>query len=101
MERYKLNKGVFSFLAKQGLSVHDMRSVINSYAMTIGEKRPKKDREKWYSTISELIANDFKNFKKVYNSNSIKISKQTSYDDWYQESSMDGTFAYNGVADDF
>jgi len=29
------------------------------------------------------------------------IQKQQPYDEWWQESNLDGSFAYNGVTDDF
>lgn len=28
-------------------------------------------------------------------------NKKQSYDEWWQEKNMDGSFAYNGVTDDF
>lgn len=98
---FKLNSGVFSFLNRQGLSIHEMRRIISLYALSIEIKRPKKTRLKWYSKITNLAQKDFANFKKVYNKNK-EIKKQVrTYDDWYQECSFDGSFAYNGVADDF
>ena len=98
---FKLNSGVFSFLNRQGLSIHEMRRIISLYALSIEIKRPKKARLEWYSKITDLAQKDFANFKKVYNKNK-EIKKQIrTYDDWYQECSFDGSFAYNGVADDF
>lgn len=98
---FKLNSGVFSFLNKQGLSIREMRRIISLYALSIEIKRPKKARLEWYSKITDLAQKDFANFKKVYNKNK-EIKKQIrTYDDYYQECSFDGSFAYNGVADDF
>ena len=98
---FKLNSGIFSFLNRQGLSIHEMRRIISLYALSIEIKRPKKARLEWYSKITDLAQKDFSNFKKVYNKNK-EIKKQIrTYDDWYQECSFDGSFAYNGVADDF
>ena len=98
---FKLNSGVFSFLNRQGLSIHEMRRIISLYALSINIKRPKKARLEWYSKITDLAQEDFANFKKVFNKNK-EIKKQIrTYDDWYQECSFDGSFAYNGVADDF
>ncbi len=98
---YKLNSGIFNFLNKQGLSIHEMRRIISLYALSIGIKRPKKARLEWYSKITELAQNDFVNFKKIYNKNKEIKKKIRTYDDWYQECSFDGSFAYNGVADVF
>lgn len=98
---FKLNSGVFSFLNKQGLSIHEMRRIISLYALSIGIKRPKKARLEWYSKITELAQEDFSNFKKVFNKNKERKKKINTYDDWFQECSFDGSFAYSGVTDDF
>ena len=98
---HKINKGIWIFLDKQGLSIHSMRRIISLYALSIDIKRPKKARLEWYSKITDLAQEDFSNFKKVYNKNK-EIRKQVrTYDDWYQECSFDGSFAYNGVTEDF
>lgn len=102
MNKHKIQKGIFSFLNGRNLSIHEMRSVLNMYANSIGEKRPRNHRLEWYVKISNLANTDFTNFNKIYNENKTTFNKSnSSYDEWYQESSMDGTFAYNGVADDF
>ena len=100
MEQFKIDKGIFSFLAKRGLMVSEMRHVLKKYASFLGIKQPKKNRMKWYADISESAQKDFTAFKKIYNAN--KPAKNVhSYDAWYEEASMDGSLAYNGSADDF
>lgn len=98
---FKLNSGVFSFLNKQGLSIHEMRRIISLYALSIGIKRPKKARLEWYAKITDLAQEDFAKFKKVFNKNKVIKKQVRTYDDSYQEFSFDGSFAYNGVADNF
>lgn len=101
MEKIKINNGVFSFLSKQKCSIHDMRRILSLYALSIDIKRPRKVKAEWYLNISNLAQNDFKNFKKIYNTNKIVTNYIKSYDDWYDTCNLDGSFAYNGVADDF
>ncbi len=102
-ENQKLQRGIYSFLTKQGLSVAGMRQVITLYAATKDMKRPKAKRMEWYAEISHLANNDFAAFKKVYNKNKKDLSydNSQSYDDWWNECNTDGTFAYNGVTEDF
>lgn len=100
-EKIKINKGVFSFLAKQGLSISSMRHVITLYALTKDNKPPKKNRAQWYADVSEEIQGDFKAFKKVFNKHRESIPQHQTYDEWWNECNLDGSFAYNGVTGDF
>ncbi len=102
MEKIKINRGVFNFLSKQGCSIHDMRRLLSLYALEVHSiKRPKRVSGEWYLIISELAQQDFASFKRIYNKNKIIRKPVMSYNNWYDECSMDGSFAYNGVADDF
>lgn len=102
MKKIKINSGVFSFLSNHGCSIHDMRRLLSLYALEVHSiKRPKRVDADWYLIISELAQQDFASFKRIYNKNKIIRKPVMSYNDWYDECSMDGTFAYNGVADDF
>ena len=67
---------------------------------------------KWYYTIGELAQNNWSKFmncfiaikgdyKRIINIKAAKRKPKDSYDQWYEDSSMDGTFAYNGSANDF
>lgn len=98
-----LQRGIFSFLNKQGLSVTGMRQVLYLYGQTKDMQRPKKFRLEWYAEVSQVAQGDFQAFKKVYNKNKDKLSysNSRSYDEWWQECNMDGSFAYNGVTEDF
>jgi hypothetical protein len=102
-ENQKLQRGIYSFLTKQRLSVVGMRQVITLYAKTKGVERPKEKRLEWYAKISMLAQHDFQAFKKVYNKNKKDLSydNSESYDDWWNECNLDGSFSYNGVTDDF
>lgn len=97
----KINKGIFSFLNNQGLTVHEMRRIIALYGLSINIKRPKKARFEWYENISNLAQEDFVNFKKIYNKNKEIKKKINSYEDYWQECNLDGSFAYNGITEDF
>lgn len=98
----RIHKGIFSFLSNNGCDIHEMRRILSLFGLDIGLKRPKNCRKKWYAMVSEEANKDFKRFKKIYNLNKIRPKTKTqTYDEWYEESSFDGSFAYNGVADDF
>jgi hypothetical protein len=102
MEKMKIDSGVFSFLANRGLKLCDMRRILSLYALDIhGIKRPRKVKAEWYVIISELAQQDFATFKRIYNKHKERRAPIKTYNDWYDECSIDGTFAYNGVADDF
>lgn len=98
---YKINKGIFSFLYRQGLPIGEIRRILTCYAKTIDESKPKKGKLAWYIKISDLAQADFKNFKKVYNANKSGAQRTQSYDEWWSERNLDGSFAYSGVTDDF
>lgn len=100
MEKYKLQQGIFNFLNNKGYSIHDMRFLLTGYALTKGIKRPTRRTSKWYVRISELAQENFSEFSKYYYKQN-KLTKNQSYDEWFEESSFDGSFAYNGVTDDF
>ena len=101
MEKIRINNGIFNFLDKQKCSIHDMRRILSLYGLSIGIKRPNRVKAEWYLIMSNLAQKDFKNFKKLYNITKVKTNHIHSYDDWYDICNLDGTFAYNGVADDF
>ena len=101
MEEHKIDKGIFNFLIKRGAGMSEMRRILALYALSKGHKRPKKNKFKWYSEMSTLAQTNFTEFKKFYNKNKLTFVRSQSYDEWYEECSMDGSFAYNGSADDF
>ena len=102
-EDQKLQKGIYSFLKKQRLSVAGMHQILLIYAQSKEMVRPKKNRLKWYAEISHLANSDFPAFKSLYNKNKKNLSYDysRSYDDWWDECNTDGSFAYNNAADDF
>lgn len=102
-EDQRIQKGIFSFLSRQGLSIAGMQQVLTLYAQSREMTRPKKNRLKWYAEVSQLAQQDFKTFKNIYNKNKKNLSydNSRSYDDWWNECNLDGSFAYNGVTDDF
>ncbi len=102
-EDQKLQRGIYSFLKKQRLSVAGMHKILLIYAQSKEMVRPKKNRLRWYAEVSHLANNDFPAFKSLYNKNKKDLfyDNSQSYDDWWGECNLDGTFAYNGVTDDF
>jgi hypothetical protein len=56
-------------------------------------------KKKWKKEIVEGVVHlsRLKPFKK----GTPQKNKKQSYDEWWQEKNMDGSFAYNGVTDDF
>lgn len=100
-EKIKINKGIFNFLMKQHLHISTMRHVLKEYALTKDKKPPKKNRNQWYADISEEAQTDFKGFKKVFNKLKDTIPQHLTYDEWWNECNLDGTFAYNNSSDDF
>lgn len=101
-EMLKMNKGIFHFLAKNNLNIGEKRRMLHMYGKFKGLERPKKTnkRNAWYVEVSNLAQENFTEFKKVFNKHKPRIKKQ-SYDDWWDECNTDGTFAYNGVTEDF
>ena len=98
----KLEVGIFNYLRNLGYNIHEQRKVLHSYAITMGISRPKKQRTQWYSAISFKAQEDFDSFKKFFNRNyHRKMCKKDQYQKWYDRCNSDGSFAYNGVADDF
>jgi hypothetical protein len=102
-EDQKIQRGIFSFLTKQALSIAGMHQILMIYAQSKDMIRPKKNRLKWYSEVSHLANNDFPAFKSLYNKNKKNLSydNSQSYNDWWNECNLDGSFAYNGVTEDF
>jgi hypothetical protein len=101
LENQKLQKGIHSFMYRKGIAMSGMRYVLTQYALTIDKKKPKKNKLEWYAEISKLANEDFIAFKKVYNKCKGNVVHYQTYDDWWSESNLDGSFAYNGVTDDF
>ena len=100
-ENQKLQKGIYSFLVKKGIAMSGMRYILVQYALTREMKKPKKNKLEWYATISNLAQQDFVAFKKVYNKCKGNVNHYQTYDDWWGESNLDGSFAYNNASDDF
>jgi hypothetical protein len=100
-EDQKIQKGIYSFLSRKGIAMSGMRYVLTQYALSKDEKKPKKNKLEWYAKISNLAQQDFVGFKKVYNKCKNKVVHYQAYEDWWGECNTDGSFAYNGVTEDF
>lgn len=102
MEPAKLNQGIFTFFIKNGLDHSEMHRILKFYAKEhLDRTLPTRRHLKWYASISEKAGEDFENFKKCFNKHKRRNRRRAqTYDEWFVESSLDGTFAYNGSADD-
>ena len=102
-EDYRIDKGVFKLLYNyKQLSFSDINQLLTDYAEKfMDKKRPRNNRRKFYYEVSNHAQENFSEFKKFVNKATRGMSVRQDYDDWYQEASMDGSLAYNGVADDF
>jgi hypothetical protein len=102
MNTFRINNGVFAFLSRQSLDIQGMKKVLDLYAESINNPKPTtKNKNAWYAEVSEAAQGEFKAFKKVFNKAEKNIPRRASYDDWWNECNLDGSFAYNGVTDDF
>jgi hypothetical protein len=102
-EDYRIDKGVFKLLYNyKRLSFSDINQILTDYAeIFMDKKRPRSNRRRFYFEVSNHAQENFADFKKFVNKSTRGMSERQDYDDWYQEASMDGSLAYNGVADDF
>jgi hypothetical protein len=68
------------------------------------EKQNKKEK-RWNKTISSTGVVTFTRIKQSKHKNRKQSRKQKSaydaYSEWWSEKNLDGSFAYNGVTDDF
>ena len=102
MNTFRINNGIYAFLSRQRLDVKGMKQVLEAYAKSINNPKPSgKNKNTWYAEISESAQGNFKAFKKVFNKAEKNIPRRDSYADWWNECNLDGSFAYNGVTDDF
>lgn len=103
MANLNINKGVFNILyRKQGFTINSIREILRDYGKNeLNQIFPKNNRPKYYNSVSEMIQEDFRKFIKWLRKNRKYYHLRDDYNEWYEESSFDGTFAYNGVADDF
>ena len=98
-------KNAFKYNEKQA------NLIIKRYGTFIGKPKPKNTTIEYYKNICSYIQKDFFGFVKFTRTikNDYKRDfktkkrkpKKDSYSEWYNEASMDGSLAYNGVADDF
>lgn len=84
------------------------KRIIADYAPIVNVPIPvKKKGNYFYNKVSALIQADWNTFMKWYKSqkypSTAKPKKRNNrqYSDVWQEKNLDGSFAYNGVTDDF
>jgi hypothetical protein len=90
--------GVFKWLRNRDHDVEIAKRILNDYAKhnELMIKAPKR--------VAEVIQNDFSSFVEWYKKNKNKyprFEKIETYDEWWSRKNLDGSFAYNGVTDDF
>lgn len=95
----------FKYNLKQG------NKIIARYGNHIGKPKPENATIKYYKSVSDEIGKDFWKFilftktikddyKRDFKTKRSNV-KRYDYDDSFQEMSFDGSFAYNGVTEDF
>lgn len=103
--KIKIQVGIFNYLANRGYKPREIKNIVESYGIDILKiEKPTKGKVEWFKSIETMITDDFNSFKKfVKDTYRIKpVNKlNNDYSDWYDESSTDGSFAYNNSADDF
>lgn len=85
------------FVERRGIPIEKIIESIERYRPNITKPNEKK-------VLLDDICHDFSNFLKVVTEvTGIKFKKRKryTYEDWWQESNLDGSFAYDGVTDDF
>lgn len=94
----KIQKGIFCYLNNRGLSVSQMRGAIKQFY-----KVNDQPISHTFDQKQEYVCNNFSKFKKYIKQTFVISydSHMNSYEDWWEERNLDGSFAYNGVTDDF
>lgn len=92
-------KKSLNYLKKIGYQERYGRIILKLYA-----KHIKVDER----LIGDAVQNDFKAFLDFYGTIKSKFKnkrtwdrRRIGYDEWFQQSQLDGSFAYNNSADDF
>lgn len=87
-----------------------VKRIIADYGGFLNEPSySKKKSNYFYNKVSGLIQKDWNKFMTWYNTNSVKYPRTAKpkrrqhkyYSDMWQQKNLDGSFAYNGVTDDF
>ena len=113
-KNYRKTRNYLHYKLKYKIS--QSNAIIRRYGASIGHTYNLPITEAYYESIGDIIQSDWTAFLKLFGtikheykkyasiSTIMKNRKKRSYDsyqDWYDEASMDGSLAYNGVADDF
>lgn len=104
-----INKGIFTlFCLKMDMSLLDLKRLLSDYNQDVLKIEVPKNKSKMPKRISTIVNENretFDRFMKYFYENKKKYCcgylKKFDYHDWYMESSLDGSFAYNNSADDF
>jgi hypothetical protein len=81
-----------------------MEQIMSMYGKELGMEEPKRKKANHYIDVSNKIQEDFDSFKKFYNTfvnGVVPCSREMDYSEDWNEKNLDGSFAYNGVTDDF
>lgn len=103
---YKKTKNYFRF--KLGFTDQSFLKVIADYSKFAGIVTTNKGDDvcvniqnnwnefmHWWGTVKHNFKDDYSQVKIKYR------PRRLDYNEWWQQSNMDGSFAYNGVTDDF
>lgn len=94
------------FVENKGIEVETIIECIDYFFFLKYKRAKRQDEEK---LAIDLVTESFDKFLKLVTERTGKRFKQRpnkrrrsrSYEDWWQECNLDGSFAYSGVTDDF
>ena len=105
--QHKFMMGTNKLRKKKGINKTALLLALQDYYDNVVEVMyPFKTNKVSLSRLKDGILNDFSGFLFYLTKHSgVTFTKRkyrtTSYDKYWEESNMDGSFAYNGVTDDF
>jgi hypothetical protein len=98
-----------NYLTRRGFTMHQAHKIIKRYGRQLKIELAFGD-QKYFDIVGDAIQEDFQKFRLFFNSvkadypqkkKPVRSNFSKSYDEWWQEKNLDGSFAYNGVTDDF
>jgi hypothetical protein len=111
-KNYKKTRNYLHYKLKYKIS--QSNAIIRRYGASIGHPYKLPVTDAYYESMGVIIQDDWQKFMEFFGSikheykkfasirQSLKYKgKRDSYQEWYDEASMDGSLAYNNSSDDF
>jgi len=87
--------GVLKWLRNRSRDTETAKRLIQDYGKIL------EPSQKNLKIIAGMIQSDFSSFVKFYKKYAGNHPRTETYDEWWSRKNLDGSFAYNGVTDDF